>query len=339
MYKILLINNGGENAKLDLRQTPNGSAVIGNYHFFINEPIEDPDIVVIRGKALKKTTYFNVAPKNTILLTSEPYSVLAYPEGYCKQFGLVCSCQANIKLPNVVYTQAMLPWFVGIAFENGTERVRLNYEQMKSADKPEKKKLISVITSNKAFTRGHQRRLDFVARLKEHYGDKIDVFGRGFCEFSDKWDVLAPYKYHIAIENSSSPYYWTEKVADCFLAQAFPLYYGCTNLEDYFPKGSYQPIDIDNFQETVKIIDDIIARDRYEEALPALRESRALVLDDYNMFNMIVRHCESLDMDLKKERYRIKPAGKYFSFHNFYLHTVSRSFFKIRKALGLSTSV
>lgn len=51
---------------------------------------------------------------------------------------------------------------------------------------PKKTKLISVITSNKAFTKGHLKRIEFVEKLKAYYGDKLDVFGQGFNSFEDK---------------------------------------------------------------------------------------------------------------------------------------------------------
>ena len=132
---------------------------------------------------------------------------------------------------------------------------------------PEKKKLISVITSNKAFTQGHIDRIRFVSKLKEHFGDQIDVFGRGYNTFGDKWDVLADYKYHIVIENSSQTYYWTEKLSDCFLAETYPFYYGCTNIADYFPSDAYTPIDISNPDEAIKIIDKAIKADAYGKSM------------------------------------------------------------------------
>ena len=61
----------------------------------------------------------------------------------------------------------------------------------------------------------------------------------GFKSIEDKWAGLAPYKYSLAIENAVTPDYWSEKIADCFLTWTLPIYYGCLNLEDYFPKQSF----------------------------------------------------------------------------------------------------
>jgi len=65
----------------------------GKYRFYINEEIENPDFWIIQGKGLRQTESCNVAPENTILLTTEPESVLIYPKAYVKQFGLIASSQ------------------------------------------------------------------------------------------------------------------------------------------------------------------------------------------------------------------------------------------------------
>lgn len=331
MYKILLLTCG--DGASDLRQTPLGRGVFecGEYQFFINEPIESPDFLVIRGKALKETKSFHVAKTNTVLLTSEPYSVLSYPMPYCKQFGVVCSCQEELKLPNVIYTPAMLPWFVGIEFGTKKEnKINLNFENIENST-PQKTKLISVITSNKAFTQGHLDRLNFVEKLQIHYGDKIDVFGRGHKDFADKWDVLSPYKYHIAIENSSSKHYWTEKISDCFLTNTYPLYYGCTNIEDYFAKEGLTTLNIHNFDQAIKTIDKVLVENTFEKRQHELAQCKKLTLNDYNMFNYIVGVCKRLNGQSPKEFVTLQPSNKYFDPHNIYLYTIGRNYYKFKR--------
>lgn len=334
MYKILFLTGGGDEGKKNLRQTPGGKGTFldGKYQFFVNEEIEDPDFLIVRGKAIRKETTFHVSPKNTILMTSEPYTVLSYARKYCMQFGLVCSCQENLKLPNVIYTPAMLPWFVGIEFSGEGNIIHRDYDTFRKDDPIQKTKLISVVTSNKAFTKGHLERLSFVEKLQNYYGDRIDVFGRGFHSFGDKWDVLAPYKYHVAIENSSSKYYWTEKLSDCYLTETYPFYYGCTNINDYFPdKTGVTTIDVHNFEQSVRLIDEAIQAQMYEKNLSTLKQCKDLVLNDYNMFNYAVSLCEKLDPMARKETIKFKPASHYIDLHNFYLYTMERSIFKVRR--------
>lgn len=330
MYKILMLTH--KKGKLDLRQTPEGKGCFqhGKYQFYINEPIEDPDFLVIHNKVLREKTSFHVARANTLLLTSEPYSILSYPSSYCKQFGTVCSCQEEIKLPNVIYTPAILPWFVGMEFgPHGENKVRLNYEDF-TKSQPQKNKLISVITSDKTFTQGHLDRLRFVEKLQNHYGDQIDVFGRGYHDFADKWDVLSPYKYHIAIENSSSNYYWTEKLSDCYLANTYPLYYGCKNIKEYFPENALTILDIHNFEQSVDRIDKVIANGIFDKQQAELSHCKKLVMEDYNMFNYIVALCSQLDAESPKEQVTLQPASHFFNWHNFYMYTIGRNISKLK---------
>lgn len=337
MYKVILINGGGEQGKWILRQTHGhkGISSCGKYQFYVNEIIPDPDFVIIRGKSIKEKTTFNVAPENLILTTSEPLSVLAYPSDYCRQFGLVCSCQETLKHKNVIYTPAIIQWFVGASFDSkGRGTSLIDYDTFKTMPTPEKSKLISVIGSNKAFTQGHLDRIRFIERLKEYYGDKIDIFGRGYNGFEDKWSVIAPYKYHIVIENSTTKYYWTEKLADCYIGETYPIYYGCTNADEYFPKESYTAIDINNFEECVKTIDALIERNAYEEARATLKQCKELVLEDYNMFNYLASILDKMNPNLPRKSITVKPAKSMHSWHNVYNYLIKRNIFKLKRGFA-----
>ena len=250
MYKVKLTPYRSELGKIYHRQTSGHSLMSrdGRYRFYIDEKVDDPDFWVVHGKGIREKETCMVARANTIFLATEPKSVLIYPKNYLRQFGHICTCQENTvaeKGQQVHLVPPVLPWFIG--YKEDKDEVAtysIDYDEFKSMPQPTKTKLISVISSNKAFTQGHINRLRFVKKLKEHYGDQLDVYGRGFCDFDDKWDVLSQYKYHIVIENSSQSYYWTEKMSDCLLAETFPFYYGCTNMADYVPREAFEPIDI-----------------------------------------------------------------------------------------------
>jgi hypothetical protein len=183
-----------------------------------------------------------------------------------------------------------------------------DYDELKKARNYRKDKLISVIFSKKSRTEGHRKRLEFVRGLTDHLGDRLDVFGRGIDEIEDKWDGIASYKYHLAIENSSIPDYWTEKLADALLAGAHPFYYGCPNIHDYFPTDSLTLVDVDDLEGSIAIIERGIRENRYEASIDAIAEAKELVLDQYNLFPMLTTHCSSKDtsrrsvVSLKPER-------------------------------------
>lgn len=333
MYKVKLTPYRPILGKIMYRQTKDGTLTSqdGRYRFYINEDVDNPDFWVVQGKGLRNVETCHVAPENTIVLTTEPRSVLIYPNDYLKQFGMVCTCQQQTRHPNIHFGPAILPWFVGYHRKaDGNYAFTHDYNSFKADPAPEKSKLISVITSNKAFTAGHIKRIKFVEKLKEYYGDKLDVFGHGFNDFADKWDVLSPYKYHIVIENSSQDYYWTEKLSDCFLCDTYPLYYGCTNIDEYFPKDSMTLIDIDDFEKTVAVIDRVIAEDTYSKSQEALAESKRLVLDKFNMFEYIASLCDTLNPEAPRKEVTLKPCHSMHEIHNFWNYLVVRAYYKLK---------
>lgn len=319
MVRVLLYNMD----EWTLSQMPSGDSCVNDgvkYEFYIDAAKGTPDFVFVRNKALPQKVTFNMAPENIVLLTSEPSSVLRLPNGYCKQFGMVCSSQSEIRHPNLQHYPPFLAWYVGVVFEQTGMRVKWGYEELKKRNTPPKTKLMSVITSDKSFTKGHRERIYFVEKLKKHFGDRLDVFGRGFRDFDDKWDVLAPYKYHIAIENSSAKDYMTEKLKDAFLAETFPFYYGCTNVEDYFPEKSLLKIDIHNFDRSVGLIEKALHEGIYERSIDILKQAKTLSLDEYNMFTMIAKCCEKLDPDAARREVTLFPAKHFRTFENTYNH-------------------
>jgi hypothetical protein len=127
-------------------------------------------------------------------------------------------------------------------------------------------------------------------------------FGHGVRPLADKWDGLAPYRYSIAIENSQVPHYWTEKIADCFLAGTIPIYWGCPNITDYFPSDAMIQLEsLDPHRVSAQLKAEATV-EGYHRRLDALREAKRLVLDDYNLFN--------LARDLVMERFSAGPPTR-----------------------------
>lgn len=340
MYKIKFTPYRPEMGTIYHRQTKNHSlcSLDGRYRFYIDEEVDEPDFWVVQGKGIRQQEICRVAPQNTIFMATEPKSVLVYPEPYLCQFGHVCICQQDCKSVSnsvigtqVHHSQAILPWFIGYKEDaEGNVIATKDYDTLRSSPTPEKTKLISVISSNKAFTQGHIDRIRFVEKLKVYFGDKLDVFGRGSNPFDDKYDVLAPYKYHIVIENSSEPYYWTEKLGDCYLAEAFPLYHGCTNVSDYFPHEAYESIDIRKPEEAIRIIEQQIAAERYEKSVAVLHDCKERMLDEYNMFEFVARFCDQLNPDLPKRSVAINPCKSSSDWHNLWNYTIGRSYYNLK---------
>jgi hypothetical protein len=86
---------------------------------------------------------------------------------------------------------------------------------------------------------GHQLRHEILDRENEFkiptkffktIGDrhKLDTVGE------DKINVFGDSQYGIVIENFSHRGYFSEKLIDCFLMKTIPIYWGCSNIGDFF---------------------------------------------------------------------------------------------------------
>lgn len=272
-----------------VRQTPASSGQWGDFAFHINKPVPKCDFWFVFNHLKDPQEITECSPKNVVLLTGEPAQIQLYNQNFLNQFGTLITCQRNIKHPNVHYYHQGHPWFVGAKYEDGRyTEFQKSYDELKETVSVPKTKCISIITSDKLFTDGHKRRYEFSLKLKEHFADHIDLFGRGVRNFSDKWDALAPYKYSVAIENCSCPDWMTEKLYDCFLSHTFPFYHGCLNVTKYFNSKAFCPIDINSFDDSKRAIENILnAPNHYNQHLEFLLKAKNQYLDHYNIFPLI----------------------------------------------------
>jgi hypothetical protein len=187
--------------------------------------------------------------------------------------------QDSISNDNISHQQVGIPWLINKSID-----------QLISDLPPKKTKKISIITSNKTYTKGHRKRIECALKIKKYFGEHVDLFGNGFNSFIDKWDVLAPYEFHIAIENSVERNYFSEKITDPILAYSLPLYYGCPNITDYFSLPDFLRIpNLDTFSEVKNKIKFLLESDSlYENNQSLLNSFRNKIFHTYNFFPMII---------------------------------------------------
>lgn len=276
------------------RQTPGSLGRWQEFQFHVNEPMEECSAwFIYDGLAAPEQTL--CPPENVVFITAEPPAYKKYPKRWLRQFHHVIGCDRKMGHPNVHLSQTALPWFV-----------HKTYDELRG-DLPPKTKALSIICSNKKNMRWHRRRLAFEQQLKNTSGLDIDFFGRGKKDLPDKWSGLAPYRYSISLENSLYPDYWTEKLADCFLAGTVPIYCGCPNIANYFPPGAFELIDLRDFKGSTEKIRQLVTSDDYAARVPALRQARDLVLHRYNLFNLIAEFCRRLDLKAAGRRVALQP--------------------------------
>ena len=270
-------------------QTPGATGMWDGVQFVIDRDCARADAWVVYEKLPGRMTTV-CPPSRTILITGEPPMIKSYPEAFAAQFAKVLTCHP-MRHDGVVSEQQALPWHYGREFDqSGNERFTESYDSLVRNDPfAAKSRLLSIICSTKRKRDGHRKRHEFVSSLEQASLPGLDIFGKGRAkEAACKRDAIAPYKYHIVLENSECADYWTEKLADAYLGGAFPFYWGCPNIEKYFPEGAFARIDIERPEEAVRTIMATIEQGTYERSIPLLREARNRVLNGYNLFPAIV---------------------------------------------------
>lgn len=316
MYKVKISACWLENGMT--RQIPKSNFLWNDYEFHVNDDIQEADFwVVCYQKLSDKSETCRVAPENTLFFTWEPDSTYHYSKKFLNQFAKVVSCVNYINHKNVVKDQPGLSWFMGKGFDSGRNPVyHMNWDELYDTH-PKKIKMMSVICSNKCYTKGHRDRIEFVKRLKEHFGDMLDIYGRGFNDFDDKWNTIAPYKYHISIENCSQPYYWSEKLSDVYLGEAFPFYYGCSNISSFFSQEAYRAIDIHNVDKSIEIIEMAINDNLAEKKIDAIRSAKNKVMTEENFFALIIKYIQNMDPSAPKKNVTIVGDLSFFDYKKF----------------------
>ena len=136
-----------------------------------------------------------------------------------------------------------------------------------------KTKNVSICSSDKIQCELHKIRLNLAKKLKkENLADTFGTFDGG--NFVNIADTLTDYRYSFAIENIIEPYFFTERLLNCFAAMTIPIYIGATEIDKFFNTDGIIQInikDIDNIENILKKC----TKEEYESRIPA-------IIDNYN---------------------------------------------------------
>ena len=294
-----------------INQTPNRSGEWDNIKFIINELDHSFDVFIILNQNTKPIQV-ECGSEVWAILQEPPIKSFPWMFDDHSKFNRVFGPIENKKKKKTRYynTHGALPW-----------HVNKNYNDLVNLSIPYKKKNLSLITSNKSIFSGHIDRMKFLQKLQKS-DVKFDLYGIGFNYIGHKFDALYPYKYSLVIENYAGENYWTEKIADCFLSWTMPIYYGCTNITEYFPSESLIKIDI-RHENVIDQIKEVLLKDPYLESLDAIRKARNLVFNKYQLFPYIHEKINSINIiPSEKNKKLIKP----------YKESIK---FRIRRSLGI----
>lgn len=294
-----------------LRQTPGSRGVWGEHSFVTSEVDDGPVDAWVVYEGLPREMTVLVPRERVLFVAGEPPSIRPYSDAFLAQFGGVITCQPAIRHPGIIHRQQAHPWHAGVENRPGGRAVaRLDYDALRSHERFPKTGRISVVCSAKMQTPEHRRRRAFIERARERLGEALALFGTAYAPLDDKWDAIHPYTHHLVIENERLDDYWTEKLADAFLGLSFPIYYGCPNLEAYFPRGSFTPIDIDRPDEALDRLEAEVGRGLDPERERSLLEARRRVLDVHNLFPMLADTVAHLPAGTPRTT-RLRPEGEF----------------------------
>lgn len=291
------------------RQTPDSSGIWKNIQFHIDS-VNVSDYsgpfdhwIVFDGVENPSSAYCS---GETIFVPWEPEAIKGYSPKFLAQFDRVLSSRTDLCHPNLTNSHPLLPWWIGTTGGHGVKTTTHDYDFFAGTRTSTKEPVVSCICSDKIITEGHRKRLEFVRRVQVEMGERLVVFGSGFKEWTDKWQAISPYQYHLALENSSARDYWTEKVADAFLGDAYLFYWGCPNLSDYFPADSFSNVDRSDPLAAAEMIHRFLDQSDRKRVSEAVSLSKKLVLEEYNLFAEAERLVSALKTGEARRRV-VKP--------------------------------
>ncbi len=168
------------------------------------------------------------------------------------------------------------------------------FQELDEMAPPLKERSCCWITSGIDRTPEHQRRLAFLKNFRENnldfdlYGRRLPDWSGGLGQVDNKWNVMAPYYYNLAIENyAENDWYVSEKLWDALLAWCLPIYYGGPAADRLMPPGSFLRLpSLD--EKGIAYIQEVIATpDAWHERRDAIAEARQVILHKLNLLNWL----------------------------------------------------
>ena len=171
-------------------------------------------------------------------------------------------------------------------------------DEAENAAAGNKNKNVSICSSNKCSCDLHRLRYDWAMKFKNNPALGVDIFGNfaggGFCKVSD---YLRDYRYSIVVENAIMPYWFTEKILNCFAMHTVPIYVGHQKIIERFNADGIILVKPEDYGRIEEIIKQCSAAD-YAARLPAIEDNFKRVQAYRNSFDRLYE--QYLRSDLEK---------------------------------------
>ncbi|SFC74555.1 glycosyltransferase family 10 domain-containing protein [Butyrivibrio sp. YAB3001] len=229
-----------------------------NTHFYVHE------------KIFEKT--FNCENKVAVLRESEEiipelYDKTIINADVMKKYSHIFTHSERVlnKYENAVFVPACSVWY-------GTDSYGGN---MTPDNIDNKTKNISIIASAKEMCELHKVRGEIARYYKKD--SRVDAFGTAVNNYiPKKADALEKYRYSIVLENSITPFYFTEKILDCFAAMTVPIYLGASKIGDYFNTDGIVQLKRDDLNDLTNL-DNLINKCCQQD----YNDRREAIIDNY----------------------------------------------------------
>jgi hypothetical protein len=116
-------------------------------------------------------------------------------------------------------------------------------------------------------------------------------------ESKEYHDFISQYKFMICFENTSIKNYLTEKLINAYKSGTIPIYWGCTNLEDYvnmdailYLKPGYTDDDVKALIKEIEILDN--DPELYKKKYESIFFKNGVVPDSFNMETLKLEICK-----------------------------------------------
>jgi hypothetical protein len=293
---VRIYDNGTQWSRIIKTQTPNGSGIWNNTFF---KTYGKADIHLGINDIEKFNFYNNDSLNNWWIHTEPPSYINLFHFNSVKnsnKFKKIFTCSKeliNLNFPFIASAPYVF-WYIGYsAYHIKSNFDYINYNYLVNLNPESKKNKIVLIASAVNDINGHLERSNFIEKIL-NYNFPIELWGsskwNNFYQYKgfaiNKYEVYKNAKYVLVIENEKENHYWSEKFADAILSFCIPIYYGCKNLSQYFPIGSYFEIDIKD-ENIYSIISNLINSKYYEDNFNNLILARNLILSKHNFFSFI----------------------------------------------------
>lgn len=167
-----------------------------------------------------------------------------------------------------------------VVFPFGTCRITKEFKKINTFYE------ISFLCGNKNYLPGHTLRHEVYNSLSQIKNIALKAFYTyppgtpGSCQPKDY--VFESSQYSIVIENHRNENYFSEKLIDCLMTETIPLYWGCTNIDNYFDKRGI--IKFDNLSDLLNKIN-LLTPDVYKSRLDVIQNNKKIASQFAGDFN------------------------------------------------------